>query len=141
MDVLDQLDRIPGIPKPIKPQTHRLLDWATIGAFFVIGGLLWKNNKRGTIAALANGGMVLGATLMTDYDGNGERPLSFHTHGKLDIGQLSLAAASPHLFGFADEHPVAAWIFRAQAMTETTVVSLTDWDANRQKRRLFGRAA
>lgn len=136
MDVLEQLDRIPGLPKPIKPNTHRLLDWATIGAYFVVGGLLWNRTKRGTIAALANGGMVLAATVLTDYDGNGKRPLSFHTHGELDVSQLTLAAASPHIFGFADEHPGSAWIFRAQAITETLVVRMTDWDANRAKRRL-----
>lgn len=140
MDVLDELDRIPRLPKAIKPRAHRMLDWATIGTFFILGGLMWRRNKRGTIAALVNGGMVLGATLATDYEGNGERPLSFHTHGKLDVGQLSLAAACPHLFGFADEHPGHAWVFRAQAMTETVLVRMTDWEANRKKR-LFRRAA
>ena len=141
MDVLEQLDRIPGIPKGIKPQTHRLLDWATIGAFFVMAGVMWGRNKRGSIAALVNGGLVLGTTLLTDYDGDGKRPLSFPTHGKLDMVQASMAAAAPTVLGFADEHPGHAWLFRGQAINETMVVRMTDWDAAKHRRRLFRRAA
>jgi hypothetical protein len=38
-----------------------------------------------------------------------------------------LAAAAPHLFGFADEKK--SWLFRGQAMNEGMVVAMTDFPA------------
>jgi hypothetical protein len=120
-----------GIPKIISPQQHKILDWIVTGTFMTVGGLFMafggRKAKRAGIAALANGGMVLGATLMTDYKGDGSKPLSFYTHRNLDIGQLSLAATAPQLFGFSEQ--AKSWFFRAQALSEVMVIAMTDWDA------------
>jgi hypothetical protein len=120
-----------GVPKLISPKQHKMLDWIVTGTFMTVGGLFMafggRKGKRAGIAAMINGGMVLGATLLTDYDGDGRKPLSFYTHRKLDIGQLSLAASAPQMFGFSDQ--AKSWFFRAQALSEVMVIAMTDWDA------------
>jgi hypothetical protein len=120
-----------GVPKLISPQQHKVLDWIVTGYFMTLGGLSMAlggcKGKRAGIPALINGGMVLGATLLTDYKGDGSKPLSFYTHRKLDIGQLSLAASAPQLFGYSDQ--AKSWFFRAQALSEVMVIAMTDWDA------------
>lgn len=122
---------IPGVPQIISPQQHKVLDYLTIGAFALAGGLLIRHRRRPSrragIAAFINAGMVLGATLLTDYDGDGRRPLSFETHGKLDMAQAAMAAAAPHLFRFAKQKK--SWFFRGQAMNEALVIAITDWAA------------
>jgi len=85
MRLLDE--GIPGIPKKISPQQHRILDYLTIGAFGLAGALMWPSNRRAGIAAFLNAVYILGFTVNTDYDGDGRRPLSFKTRGKLDIVQ------------------------------------------------------
>ena len=121
---------IPGVPQIINPQQHKILDYLTIGAFALAGSLMIRRRRGGRragVAAFINAGMVLGATLLTDYDGDGRRPLSFVTHGMLDMAQAAMAATAPHLFGFADESK--SWFFRGQAMNEAMVITLTDWAA------------
>jgi hypothetical protein len=120
-----------GIPKLISPRQHKVLDWIVTGTFMTVGGLFMafggRKGKRAGVAAMINGGMVLGATLLTDYRGDGSKPLSFYTHRKMDIGQASLAATAPQLFGFSDE--AKSWFFRAQALSEVMVIAMTNWDA------------
>jgi hypothetical protein len=118
---------LPGVPRPISPKTHKILDVLTTSAFLLAGAFMWSSNRRASAAAFLNAGLVLGMTLFTDYDGDGRRPLSFEAHGQLDVAQASLAAAAPHLFGFADEKK--SWLFRGQAMNEGMVVAMTDFPA------------
>jgi hypothetical protein len=128
-----------GSPKLISPKQPKILDWIVGGTFLAVGSLFMafggSNGKRASIAAFINGGMVLGATLLTDYEGDGRRPLSFYSHRKMDIGQLSLAGSAPQLFGFSDQ--AKSWFFRAQAMSEVTVLAMTDWDAAARSRKRF----
>ena len=72
---------------------------------------------------------------MTDYDGNGEKPINFKLHGTLDAVQAATAALGPVLHGFAGE-PEAAF-FYGQAANELAVIASTDWDEGmpRQRRR------
>ena len=58
-----------GIPKPINPTVHAVLDYATSAYFFGVAAGLWRRNRAGAIGALVNGGAVLGLSLMTDYPG------------------------------------------------------------------------
>jgi hypothetical protein len=125
--ILEMFDRV---PKVIDPRTHAALDYFTAAAFFVAAGLLWK--KPAAVAtALINGGMVLGMSLLTDYDGDGRRPISFPTHGKLDIVQASLAMFLPTALRFGSEPE--ALFFRAQALNEGMVVALTDFQSSRRE--------
>jgi peptidoglycan/LPS O-acetylase OafA/YrhL len=126
-------DGIPGIPKIISPQQHRILDILTTGAFALAGALMWRSNRRAAIAALANGAFVAGFSMYTDYEGDGSKPISFATHGRLDEVQAGFAASAPTLFGFADEKK--SWFFRGQAMNEVTVVALTNFPAAERSKR------
>ena len=113
--------------KIIDAKTHLWLDIGTTGAFFLMGGLFWKDSKRASISALINGGMVLGLTLMTDYKGDGSKPVSFPTHGIMDGVQAATAATLPFMLGFNDE-PEAKY-FWMQASNEGGVIAMTDWNS------------
>ena len=64
-------------PKPISPKTHLWLDIATSAYFITAGAFFWtRGNKRAAAAAFVNGGMVAGVSLLTDYYGNGNRPIN-----------------------------------------------------------------
>lgn len=127
MDFLDRaLNSGRRFPKLIDPRTHAVLDHLTVSAFFLMASAFWPRNKRAAATALINGGMVLGVSLLTDYDGDGKRPISLRTHGKLDIVQMLTAAGMPSLLGFGSEG--AALPFRLQALNEAMVVGITDWD-------------
>jgi Na+/proline symporter len=129
MDVLKQLDKVPGIPKKISPRQHSYLDYLTVSGFLIASGLMWNRNRRGAIAALINGLFVLGYTPLTDFSGNGERPISFRTHGKLDIIQAGMAAAAPTVLAFSGKHSKSTLFFRSQAMNEALVLRMTDFEA------------
>jgi hypothetical protein len=120
----EHLERLP-LPKIISPKKHELLDYLTIGTFLLLGGLWWKNNRRASVAALANGLFVLSYTPFTDYEGNGRRPISFHTHGNLDRIQAGMAAAAPSVLRFKERSS----FFRGQAINEAMVLAMTDFEA------------
>lgn len=116
------------VPRIIKPRTHQILDWLVTGYFLVVAGATWGTHRRAAATALINAGAVMGLTLMTDYDGDGSKPVSFETHGKIDLVQAGMAAGFPVLMGYASS--AAAIPMQAQALNELLVVSATDWEAN-----------
>ena len=116
-----------NVPRVIDPQTHKTLDFLVTSYFFMLAGAFWGTHRRASATALINGIAVLGATMMTDYDGDGKRPIPFPTHGKIDIAQAGMAAGFPVLMGFAGSP--AALPFHMQALNEALVVSATDWEA------------
>jgi hypothetical protein len=115
------------VPKVISPTTHGVIDYAVVAHYFLAAGVCWRNNKRAGIAALANGAAVLGLSMFTDYWGDGRKPISFKTHGKVDAIQGLSAALAPVLLGFAGK-PSAAF-FWGQAASEVGVLAMTDFDA------------
>jgi hypothetical protein len=123
-------------PKPISPQVHRWLDVAVTSAFAIMGGIFVSRGRgRAATAAFINAGMVAGVSMFTDYDGDGVKPISFKTHGFMDIVQSATAATAPLMFGFAGRRE--ATFFYSQAGSEVGVVAMTDWDAgDRRLRRL-----
>src|SRR5690242_18602537 len=91
------------VPKVISPTTHAVIDYLVVGYYFITAGACWRRNKRAGIAALANGAAVLGVSMFTDYWGDGRKPISFETHGKIDVVQGITASAAPVVLGFADK--------------------------------------
>jgi hypothetical protein len=133
MSFLDRiLDRTQRFPKFVDPPTHAALDYLTTAYFMVVAGALWGRHRRGATAALINGCMVLGMSILTDYPG-GLRKISFRTHGKGDIIQMMTAAALPVVLGFAGSS--AATPLLSQALDEFAVISATDFDARGSSRR------
>ena len=139
MDFLDRiLNRTQRLPKAIAPATHSVLDYLTVSYFMLLAGMFWGRNRRAAAAALINGGMVLGLSMLTDYPG-GLKKLSFRTHGKGDIMQALTAAGIPDVLGFGGE--AAALPFRLQALNEAMVIAATDFDSERARAQEYIEAA
>ncbi len=115
------------LPRVIDPHSHEVLDYLVTGYFLVLSGMFWGNHKRASATALINGMAVLGATLMTDYDGDGRKPISFPMHGKIDIAQMGMASMLPVLLGFGGNWRSS--LFQLQAASEAAVIASTDWEA------------
>ena|SRR5215471_5060735 len=121
-------DAFRRVPKYISPRVHAWLDFG-VGTYFLGLGVWFAMHGRGraATAAFINGAMVAGVSLLTDYDGDGRKPISFKMHGTLDAVQAATAALGPVLHGFA--HEPEAKYFWGQAGNEVGVIATTDWDA------------
>jgi hypothetical protein len=122
--LLDQIQRLP-VSQDICPKSHAILDYLTASYFLLLGSAFWNRNRRAAASAVINGCMVLGVSLLTDYDGDGKRPISFETHGQLDVAQALTAAGLPVLLGFSNK--AAALPFQIQAVNEVLVLGKTDF--------------
>jgi hypothetical protein len=114
-------------PKLISPKLHAWLDVAVTGYFAALG--LWfaaQGKRRPATAAFVNAGMIAGVSLLTDYEGDGGKPINFKLHATLDAVQATKAALAPLLYDFADE-PESVF-FYGQAANELAVIASTDWD-------------
>lgn len=117
-----------ALPRVFDPKTHEVLDWLVTGYFLILAGSFWGSHRRAAATALINAGAVAGLMALTDYDGDGRKPVSFETHGKVDLVQAGTASGLPVLLGFGGD--AASMPFQAQALNEIVVVSATDWEAN-----------
>ena len=120
------------VPKTITPAKHAMLDYGVAATFLSMGFKFKGRNNAAAALAFINGGMVLGASMATDYPGGVWRKISFQTHGVLDMIQAALAGFGPLLFGFAgtgDAKP-----FYAQAASEVGVIAATDWNGMEEAR-------
>lgn len=121
-------DAFRNVPKLISPRVHSWLDFAVTGYFLVVGVVSAIRGKgRVSAAAFINGGMVATISMLTDYEGTGQKPISFKMHGTMDAVQATTAALAPVLHGFAGEPE--AKLFYGQAANELAVIASTDWDA------------
>ena len=121
------------LPKVISPKTHGILDYATIGSFFVMGAVLMKNHKRAGIGSLICGAAQLTTVLLTERPIGVANVLSLPTHGKIDAGLSAAVGSMPNLLGFGDEWP--AVFFRSEALNIAAVTGLTDFEDERGERR------
>jgi hypothetical protein len=122
------VDLFERAPKLISPQVHRWIDIAAASAFAVMGGLfLGRGTGRAATAAFINGGTAAAVSLLTDYDGDGTRPISFKIHGFLDLVLATTAATEPLLFGFSGDGEAA--FFYGSGPGVVAVVAMTDWNA------------
>jgi hypothetical protein len=127
-------------PKLISPRVHAWLDVAVTTYFLGLG--VWfavRGKGRAAAAAFVNGSMVAGVSMLTDYDGDGKKPIDFKMHGTMDAVQMTMAGLGPIMHGFAGE-PEAKY-FYAQAVDELGVIATTDWDAGMPSQRRRRRAA
>lgn len=123
----DMSERLPAMPKPISPAAHAVLDYGVASTYFSLWGAMRHRNRAAAGLACANGLMVLGLALMTNYPGGVFRTLSFKTHRTMDWIQAAVAGFGPVLLGFGDEPEAAA--FYGQAVSEVGVIAATDWNA------------
>lgn len=118
-----------ALPKLIDGNTHALLDALTVSGFFMLAGLFWGRHNRAAATALVNGIAVMGVSMFTNYPGGQRGPISFEDHGKADIMQAGMAAGMPNMLGFSSD--AASIPFRMQAVVESLVIGMTDWEAGR----------
>ena len=116
----------------ISPRQHAMLDYGVAATFLTFGFSALSRHRPAAILAFANGAMVLGMSLLTDYPGGVFRTLSFRAHRTGDIAQAALAGLGPILFGFGND-PEAKY-FYGQALSEAGVIAATDWDAAASRR-------
>jgi hypothetical protein len=121
-------DAFRKVPKLISPRVHKWLDIAVTSYFMGLG--IWfavRGKGRAAAAAFVNGTMVGGLTMLTDYDGDGKKPVDFKMHGTMDAVQMTMAGLDPIMHGFVGESE--AKYFYIQAANELGVIATTDWDA------------
>lgn len=121
-------DAFRKVPKVISPRVHAWLDVAVSTYFLGLGvWFAFRGKGRAAAAAFINGSLVGGMSMLTDYDGDGKKPIDFKMHGTGDAIQMAMAALDPVMHGFAEE-PEAKY-FYIQAANELMVIAGTDWDA------------
>jgi hypothetical protein len=114
------------LPKVIGPNTHALLDYGVAGIFLVAAARFWGRNRRAAMGALLCGGGKLANAMLSDYPGGAVALMSYKAHGRTDAAIAALTAATPQLMGFSDEEE--SRLFSAQALAETLIAGMTDFD-------------
>jgi len=116
-----------GLPAPISPAAHAVLDYVVAATFFGVGAWLARRHRAAASLAFANGAMVAGMSLLTDYPGGVLRVLPLRGHRAGDMVQAAFAGLGPALLGFAGDEE--AKFFYTQAVSEVGVIAATDWNA------------
>ena len=110
-------------PRAISPKTHAIIDYITVGSFFMTAAWFWGRSKRAAIAALISGGAELAISLLTNYPGGVKRVINFRTHREIDFGLGAMTATMPEFLAFKDENERK--FFLAQGAMITAVSELT----------------
>jgi len=111
------------MPKVVSPEFHAVLDWVSVGAFFLGAALLWRRHKRAGLTAMICGTIQAGSAIMTDYPGGLSPIVTYDTHLKMDAGFSGLIASMPGMMGFGDENQ--AWFFRVKGMEIAATTGLS----------------
>ncbi|MFP5236221.1 MAG: hypothetical protein ACLGSD_09975 [Acidobacteriota bacterium] len=115
------------LPKVIDARTHGVIDYFHAAFFFGLAWMCRKSNRRAAIASAVTGSYILGGALLTDYPLGVVKVMPFEVHGKLDSAFAAASLMVPKVLGF--EGTAASKIFKANALTEASVVGMTDWDS------------
>ncbi len=118
--------------KPISPQLHGILDYATAATTTAATRLLGVSAPAARIArAWAAGYSTLAA--LTDYPLAVKRAVPFRAHGTVDKMLGVLLPAVPWVLGFARDRR-GRNLFLGLAAVSIVVTALTDWNAARDGR-------
>ena len=90
-------------PRAISPKAHAIIDYITVGSFFMTAVWFWRSSKRAAIASLISGGAELAISLFTNYPGGVKKVINFRTHRDIDFGLAAMTATMPEFFAFKDE--------------------------------------
>jgi len=112
------------LPKVVTPKTHGIIDWAAAAGFYAAGALLWKKNKRASLASVICGHLIGSLIFLTDCPGGVWKKISFETHCKIDPGVAGLVASMPSLLSFSDEKE--SKLFQAMGVGLAAARSLTN---------------
>ncbi len=114
------------LPDVIDPRTHFVIDYLTAGAFLACAGMMWRVNKRAAIGSVICGASEIAVASLTTRPGSRPRPISFRTHGRIDLGLAAMTAMMPEFMGLEDAPQ--AKLFTAQAVVMTAVRELTNFE-------------
>ncbi len=121
------------LPKVISPRNHAIIDYASVGAFALMGLLFWKRDqKRAAISSWACAGQQLTLAMLTDFPGGIAKVISLPTHGKIDAAFAGIVGTTPSLLGFSNEWP--SIFFRSQAVGLAAVTGMTEFEPERIRR-------
>jgi len=127
------------LPKIISPGVHAVIDWGTAAAFVTAGALLWRKNKRASLASYLCADLIGTLIFLTDCPGGVWKKISFETHGKIDPGVSALVASLPNLLGFSDERE--SKLFQGMGIGLAAVRSLTKFEEGSTNKETRRRAA
>ena len=113
------------LPKFISPGMHAAIDWSATAAFVAAGALLWRKNKRASLASYLCADLIGSLIFLTDCPGGVWKKISFETHGKVDPGVAALIASLPGMLGFSAEPE--SRLFQGMGIGIAAVRSLTDF--------------
>ncbi len=111
------------LPKVISPKTHAIIDYASVGAFALMGALFWKRHKRAAISSWVCGAQQATLAMLTDFPGGVAKVVSYDTHLKIDAGFAGLVGTAPNLLGFTHEWPSIFFRSQGVAIAATTGMS------------------
>jgi hypothetical protein len=117
---------IKPLPDVINPRTHFVLDYVTAGAFLASSAFMWRVNKRASIGAALCGATEIALASLTTRPGSRPRPISFRTHGRLDLGLAAMTGMMPEFMGLEDAPQ--SKLFMAQGILITAIRELTNFD-------------
>ena len=112
------------MPNVISPTAHAIIDYITVGAFFLMAAAFWRRNKRAALGSLMCGSAELGTVLMTDFPGGAAKVIDLPTHLRIDMGLAAMAGTLPDLMGFKNE-PESKWL-RVMGLGITANAGLTN---------------
>jgi hypothetical protein len=112
------------MPNVISPTAHAIIDYVTVGAFFIMGAALWRRNKRAALGSLMCGSTELATVMITDFPGGVAKVIDLPTHLRIDMGLAAIAATLPDFMGFKDESE-SKW-FRLLGLNITANAGLTN---------------
>jgi hypothetical protein len=112
------------MPNVISPTAHAIIDYISVGTFFVMAAAFWRRNKRAALGSLVCGSAELGTVLITDFPGGVAKVIDLPTHLRIDMGLAAMAATLPDLMGFKDE-PESKWM-RVMGIGITANAGLTN---------------
>ena len=113
------------LPKVLTSKTHAIVDYASVAAFAIAGGLLWNKNRRAAVASLICAGAGATVALLTDYPGGVTESVDFPLHGRVEMGLAAAASSLPGFLGFQDEPE--AKIFKFMGIASTVAMAVTDF--------------
>jgi hypothetical protein len=111
------------MPRIISPTAHAVIDYITVGSFFLMAAAFWRRNKRAALSSAMCGSAELGTVLITDFPGGVAKIIDLPTHLRIDMGLAAMAATLPDFMGFKDE-PESKWL-RLLAVNITANAGLT----------------
>ena len=129
MSMLNGLAKIVAkpIPRAVSPRIHGMVDYVSVGAFIAGAAMFWGRNKRAALASLICGGAELASVLLTDYPGDGKKPVGFRTHCEMDYGLAAIVATMPETLAF--ERTGEKKFFRVQGALITLLGEVTNTGA------------